>query len=73
LELKIAKNAKQIHIDDARKEVLMRQAEQGNDELRELQQKLLIAKVNKDRKKQLEQKQDKIEEDFYKEFQEDKD
>mmetsp|Transcript_28837 Transcript_28837/g.63463 ORF Transcript_28837/g.63463 Transcript_28837/m.63463 type:complete len:217 (+) Transcript_28837:23-673(+) len=71
LESKIALNAKNIEIDKARKEFLMRKVFEQNEELRELEQKLKMAKVNKDRRNQLEEKRELESQELVADFQED--
>jgi len=72
LENKIADNAKTIEIDKSRQEYLMRKVFDNNEELRELEQKLKLAQVNKSRKAQLEDKQKLENENMLNDFNSDK-
>jgi len=58
LETKIAKNARSIEIEKSRQDYLMRKVFDNNEELKELEQKLKMAQVNKLRKAQLNEKQE---------------
>lgn len=58
LETKIAKNARSIEIEKSRQDYLMRKVFDNNEELKELEQKLRMAQVNKLRKAQLNEKQE---------------